>query len=360
MDDGKKFIVNFRNARNNPFASSSPASLITRGDIVKRNRAERKAERAARAEMERYWQDEVGSAIEATAPLREAIRQASGGKVLVDNTIYDETELNRILNSIKEMREMTNGSLMPGYTVISDRRALSTPNTLGEMYYNGRNAYGDVRLGTKNLPYRIYIRDANDTEINDWIFGKSIDSGYHPKTGDKEESAVQTHELSHSAQHDASKKINNPALTLNYAEKLARQAFRKDNKSLQEIFDVAAKNTGFDSVWEAAKSISGYAMNDAYDEAEYSVRPKNDKWSPYVRLAEVFAEAYTDVLYNKDKAKPYSKELISLYSDYAKNYNKEFGNAMPRQDKGLMNLPRTDNQSEFMKNLREMYFGEKK
>ena len=36
--DGKKFINNFRNARLNPFSSSSPSSLITRGDMQKRNR----------------------------------------------------------------------------------------------------------------------------------------------------------------------------------------------------------------------------------------------------------------------------------------------------------------------------------
>lgn len=36
--DGKKFIYNFRNARLNPFSGSSPSSLITRGDIQKRNR----------------------------------------------------------------------------------------------------------------------------------------------------------------------------------------------------------------------------------------------------------------------------------------------------------------------------------
>lgn len=37
--DGKKFINNFRNIRLNPFLPSSPSSLITRGDIQKRNRA---------------------------------------------------------------------------------------------------------------------------------------------------------------------------------------------------------------------------------------------------------------------------------------------------------------------------------
>lgn len=36
--DGKEFVNNFRNIRLNPFLSSSPSSLITRGDIQKRNR----------------------------------------------------------------------------------------------------------------------------------------------------------------------------------------------------------------------------------------------------------------------------------------------------------------------------------
>lgn len=36
--NGKDFINNFRNTRLNPFSPSSPSSLITRGDIQKRNR----------------------------------------------------------------------------------------------------------------------------------------------------------------------------------------------------------------------------------------------------------------------------------------------------------------------------------
>jgi hypothetical protein len=36
--NGKEFINNFRNIRRNPFSPSSPSSLITRGDIQKRNR----------------------------------------------------------------------------------------------------------------------------------------------------------------------------------------------------------------------------------------------------------------------------------------------------------------------------------
>lgn len=36
--DGKEFVNNFRNIRINPFSPSSPLSLITRGDIQKRNR----------------------------------------------------------------------------------------------------------------------------------------------------------------------------------------------------------------------------------------------------------------------------------------------------------------------------------
>lgn len=38
MNDGKNFITNFRNARLNPFAQSSPKSLITRGDMQKARR----------------------------------------------------------------------------------------------------------------------------------------------------------------------------------------------------------------------------------------------------------------------------------------------------------------------------------
>ena len=59
--------------------------------------------------------------------------------------------------------------------------------------------------------------------------------------------------------------------------------------------------------------MSGYAYNST------TTIDKNSKYFP-----ELFAEAYTDVLYNGNDAAPYSKELIKLYVDYIIDYNNTF------------------------------------
>lgn len=78
----------------------------------------------------------------------------------------------------------------------------------------------------------------------------------------------------------------------------------------KNLFDQAAKNTGFDSIEDAMKTISGYAKTNE-DEA--------------------FAEAYSDVLLNGNKAKTFSKELIRLYSEAADDAAKTFGKNKPTQ-----------------------------
>lgn len=77
------------------------------------------------------------------------------------------------------------------------------------------------------------------------------------------------------------------------------------------LFEKAARNAGFNSVDEANRSISRYA---------------DASW------AEAFAEAYSDVLLNGDKATPYSQELIRLYSEAADKWSKKFrSDEMPMQ-----------------------------
>lgn len=353
MDDSKKFIANFRNARNNPLASSSPASLITRGDIVKRNRAIREAKSNFLKDLERYRQEETKDAVESSQQLRDAVKQTSGGRIIVDKSIYDKAQLENFLNAVNEMSNFNGGVLFPGYTNISD----GDPTDYGF----GETAVGlflDGNSGTKNDPYKIIIREANDSPLHNLIAKRAKDSGWWTKTGDRDESSTPTHELSHSAQQEAVKKTKDPALTLNYAEKKKRQDFRDRHASLQEAFEVAAKNLGYNGLayltaLNPDAMPSGYARQDADDDWSY-VNARGKEWKPYTAFPEVFAEAYTDVLYNKDKAKPYSKELIKQYVDYINDYNSTFNGIT--QEMGI--LPTKD--SDFINNWRELYFGKKK
>ena len=79
------------------------------------------------------------------------------------------------------------------------------------------------------------------------------------------------------------------------------------------IFDTAAKNAGFDSLEDAAASISGYAGQRYQD----SIVMNGEEFQyDYVDKDEVFAEAYTDVLLNGEDAAKFSKELIKLFREY--------------------------------------------
>lgn len=89
------------------------------------------------------------------------------------------------------------------------------------------------------------------------------------------------------------------------------------------LFKEAAKNTGYDSVKDAISSISDYAKSGMGSE----------------NYNEAFAEAYTDVLLNGKTAKPFSKEVIRLYSKLADDTEKEFGrNKKPIQLDALNQL----------------------
>lgn len=306
---GKEFITNFRNARFNPL-SSSPA-LLTRGDIVKVNRAKREAEQKAQeaewkvdeahAKAEQEWVDQQ---VRESAPLREEIKQASGGKVTVDESIYNKTSLQRILNTVQKMQQQNNGTLFPGYTVISNTDSFDDLNTMGE---------STRRDGTKESPHVIKIKYANDPAWGDYVASGTIENGWWPKTGKEVESPVHTHELSHTAQYETYKKDKAPSPAFTYEQKEALQNFIASHPSIKQIFYDAATRTGHKTLEDAAKNVSGYA----YDST--TTIDKNSKYFP-----ELFAEAYTDVLYNGNDAAPYSKELIKLYVDYINDYNNTF------------------------------------
>lgn len=355
---GKEFITNFRNVRLNPFDSASSPSLITRGDIVKRNRVENEEMSRIRAEDQEY----IDEMVKETQPLRDAIKEYSGGKVVVDKSIYKETALKRIFDSVKKMQESDNGLFQMPYVTISD--GYTEPGVLGGAAH-GRDWHfrfnpdiktkffpSDYFHGTKNTPYRITLRDANYPFINDWI--ASDDGGWSINIKNDNstfgtESATHAHELAHTIYYNALKKTQNPLLPSNGQTKEKVEAFRRTHPSLQEIFDIAAKNTGYKTVQEAAASISGYAEKDAKEDIENGGLKASSNWSSnYLRLPEVFAEAYVDYLYNKDNASEYSKELIKLYANYINDYNSTFDNKVNLEPGALWK----NSNSEFINNLR--------
>ena len=85
----------------------------------------------------------------------------------------------------------------------------------------------------------------------------------------------------------------------------------------------------------AAASVSGYAKS-SHD------KDSADKKFPF---AEMFAEAYTDVLYNGDSARPFSKALVNAYSEYLNEYNAIF-------DSDINRVRRQFNNNNFIDNLR--------
>lgn len=364
---GKEFLTNFRNARLNPFASTSSPSLITRGDVVKRNRSkdykEAVQKERAKEEADRAY---VDAQVKETAPLRAAIREASGGRVIVDQSIYNKTSLERILNSVKAMQEQNDGALQPGYTIISDSKndMWSDGKNLGSATSDGPTWMNRLlpgfqwnlprdHYGTKNAPYRVYLRYPNDVEYNDYLARDALDTNWTIENfnDDNVESATHSHELAHTAYYDALKKIKNPLLAFG-SDRKTIENFKNTHHSLQEMFDVAAKNTGFKNLKDAAASISEYALNDVEEDEEKGGLDASKNWGPkYLRLPEVFAEAYNDVLYNKQYASEYSKELIRLYAEYVNDYNKTFND-----DKIVLKQPilTTDfgGENNFINNLR--------
>lgn len=317
--------------------NTTPANkkLMTRGDIQKARQQENRAVREQKKEEEEYAKYKAKE----TAPLRSAIREASGGRILVDDSIYDKTKLERILDSVKTMQESNNGVLQPPYVVISNREmddsdilGVASPrvtytNKLFPFLKSYQLSPSDNYYGTKNSPYRIGLTVANDTQYNDFLSYLN-DAGnwtVEKKTGGEwPESLVHAHELAHTAYFDALKKTQDPVLPKYYSREKIKE-FRQTHPSLQEIFDVAARNAGYDTLQEAAATISGYALQDAENDNKKGGIDATKNWRPnYHRLPELFAEAYVDYLYNKENASNFSKEIIKLYVDYINDYNNTF------------------------------------
>lgn len=345
-----KFYENLRSTIDNVQKLAKWGKIPSSEDTLKSFQDEMKEKTLYETEGRRAVDEEI----KRSAPLRDVIEQLSDGRVVVDKGIYDEGTLKKVLTSVLKMKQFNDGVLFPAYTIVSD------PGK--KIWEDNPYVSGFIereQTGTKNSPYKVSIRNANLSRINNWVAEQNEDSTWHPKTGDKTEDPTIMHELSHSAQYDANKKIKDPALTFDYAEKIKRQKFRDTHLSPQQLFDKAANNLGFKDAAEAAMGVSGYAAEDAGYESwaisKGTLKPVKN-WSPQSRLPEVFAEAYTDVLYNGDKANQYSKELMRLYTDYVNDYEKTFGkNSNKNVDNfkhALGILPPLRDEEEFVKRLR--------
>lgn len=290
----------------------------------------------------REWKQNIDRQAQETAPLREEIKKASNGRVLVDKSIYNKTALERILNTVQKMKSYDNGVLFPGYTIISNSDGFEDETTDGQFLAGDYvNIYGLAPLpnglyGTKNNPYKIYIRHANIPELSDRMDNDNIESGWHPKTGEKNQSSTHTHELSHSAHKEALKKSHPPTLWMSPEEDEAYKNLISKFSSFRDLVQKLTDKYHLENTKNAAKSVSGYAEY-SHDEDEA------DKAFPF---HEMFAEAYSDVLNNGNSARPYSKALVEAYSEYLNEYNAIFDNEINRIRKQF------NNSNNFIKNLR--------
>ena len=321
--------------------------------------------------------------------LRDTIRKRTGGKVEVADSINNENSLLGILRSYMRMKNYGNGNLVPDNVTVFDPKPGTVRVLSGGV---GGEYWNQGGLKSSRDPIAILDTSWNPGNTPELDTGENR---FHPVTGNNV-NATSQHELAHAAQfaydtmpqryhsrlledvnkykdkysagdiiYDSLSKVkyavpklfdamfgthivptykewadmtdenaaafwadNFKSLKDGYsydtmAEKMAKSASDKTKDFFDShtgwkhpenpdgLFEQAAKNTGFNSVDEANASISGYAKSD---------------WT------EAFAEAYSDVLLNGDKATPYSKELIRLYSEAVDKWAKRFReNEMPMQ-----------------------------
>lgn len=279
-----------------------------------------------------------------------AINEVTGGRINVDPAIKNQQSLTDIFRSVSRMYN-NGGNLVPDKTTISDMNPDS---------YNVFGAQGRSFKSRDDTPDEVEINGLDFPKYRKATEKEDYESGF-ASSGKYPGEHVPTHELSHTAdfatsriidkwlyekQQEAEKNKNKYTVnellkkTINdffgrdyeldesksMGTQLLTEVYNKYNKWTSEdkrnnlenytenFFDIAAKNSGFDSVNDAAASISGYAGKTyPHDFKMYGKEYHYDD----VDKKEVFAEAYTDVLINGNDAKQFSKELIKLWSDYA-------------------------------------------
>lgn len=307
---------------------------------------------------------------------KRSIERLTDGRITVHDTITNPGTLAEIYRSIKRMYDYGNGNLIPDNVLIGD----SDPESVEMLGGNGIMGIARFNYGTPEEPDHIDLLGSNFPDIQKWKSDRGAAHGWFSAGGGDD---LPQHELAHTAEYaisdapdrysrrvakeaekyagkystgdilsDGLSKIKYfiPSLIDSIfgthiipteeewyempdgiqsafwedafmsledkydtvEEKMNKAAYEKNNEwfqkygytPLDELLEEAAKNTGFDSAREAMASISEYAKSGE---------------------GEAFAEAYADVLLNGNKAKPFSKELIRLYSDLADKAEKDFG-----------------------------------
>lgn len=327
---------------------------------------------------------------------KKAINRISDGKITIHETITNPGTLAEIYRSIKRMNENGNGKLIPDNVVIGDsypgtlvvsglqgvaRKSDGTKekpdhiDLLGADFPDFKTYMSDkdkqsgwssagggdavpqhelahtAEFALLDSPYRYYEKISKDAEkydnkysanelwrdavskikyaipvLMDSVFGTHIvpsKEEVEEMRNSDDESKNKTAEFwdnYYTSPADKYRTVGDKMRADAYYNKV-REWERKYDDSYSgvqsSLFKKAAKNTGFDSVEEAMASISKYAASNE---------------------SEAFAEAYTDVLLNRDKAKPFSKELIRLYTEAADDAAKTFGKNKPTQLKMLDQL----------------------
>lgn len=331
---------------------------------------------------------------------RKAISNMTDGKIEIDSNITNQESLTDLFRSINRMYEKGD-NLVPGKVNItklirSDYAGSPLADAYGLAKNNEVGTPDTIKLYSLDDPQR-RRRDEAESAKNKW-------SPNIPYLGE----FVPTHELSHTAQFNANsilkewlakkeddaKKYENKYTPsqlfqeamyemlrrsgdLSYEDSLgykilndAKEQYEKwedefsheiygNHRDKDSLFGIAAKNLGFDSVNEAAKTVSDYA---GYEMVEPYYIDGERKEYRYIDEAELFAEAYADVLFNEDKAAPYSKEIIKLYKNFVDKWADRTGMTKEKRMQELKrmfeilpnfkNSPKSIGSNLFIRNLR--------
>ena len=293
---------------------------------------------------------------------RNIISSMTDGKVEVDSGVTNQESLTDIMRSVNRMYK-NGGNLVPNGVEITD---MSPGRYILMGSPDGRAwNYGSLNDDSRDL---IELNGLDFPE-----FRKSDEKRYYKtnytSSGKYPGEHIPTHELSHTADFASARIIDNwlnkkkqeaennknkyPANELfkkainnlfgrdyeldeskSVGTQLLTEVYNKYNKWRREdainnlenytedFFDIAAKKAGFDSVEDAASSISEYAGK-TYPH-DFTMYGKNFHFDR-VKNEEVFAEAYADVLINGDEATKFSKELIKLWQDYVDRWSDRTG-----------------------------------
>lgn len=292
---------------------------------------------------------------------RDVINGLTNGKIEISPDITNQESLTSILRSVNRMFEK-GGNLVP------DKVEIANMYPTGTFVLGGAQGQA-LRAGFGTSPNDvIWLNNLDSPSYNKLSEQYNYKKGWH-SSGKFPGEHVPTHELSHTADFATSrlegkwrqerqrevqenadkypvseflkKAISNfygmdyePKYRNSVGAQLEDEMDDKYSKWLEEdeknglenntskFFEIAAEEAGFDSVEDAAASISAYAGHTYPD--IFKINGQTYRYDS-VKKPEVFAEAYTDVLINGDDAADFSKRLIKLWSDYADRWSDRTG-----------------------------------